>query len=109
MGSPDHRPARRRQSPAFAPTPEQRAAAHADALYALAVWRAECAARAEASEPQVLTRLTRRPPADGATRRAQFATQAARAEFGRFYWQDPLAGKKKPPKRPGNGAARTRS
>lgn len=33
----------------------------------------------------------RRPPMTEETRRAQFATQTARAEFGRFYWSDELA------------------
>jgi hypothetical protein len=102
----NHKPAGRRQYPAFARTPEQALAAHADALYARALWRAECAAGAEASEPELLTRMTRRPPAEAAARRAQFAMQAARAEFGRFYWQDPPAGPKKPAKRPGNGATK---
>jgi hypothetical protein len=105
--APNHRPAHRRPYPAFERTPEQRAAADAEALYALALWRAECAGRAEVSEPQLLTWITRRPPADDATRRAQYATQVARAEFGRFYWQDPLAGRKQPAVRP-NGATRGR-
>jgi hypothetical protein len=108
--SPDHRPAHRRHYPARQPTPEQAAAAYAEAFKSRAQWRAECAAGIKVSEPQqVPARITPRPPADEATRRAQYAAQVARAEFGRFYWQDPLAGKKKPPKRPGNGAARTRS
>jgi hypothetical protein len=88
--APNDRPARRRGHPAFERTPEQQAAAHAEALYAQALWRAECAARGEVSEPQPLTRITRRPPADDAARRAQFAMQVARAELGRHYWQDPL-------------------
>ena len=33
----------------------------------------------------------RRPPITEEARRAQFATQTARAEFGRFYWSDQLA------------------
>jgi hypothetical protein len=33
----------------------------------------------------------RRPPIAEAARRAQFATQTARVEFGRFYWSDTLA------------------
>lgn len=32
-----------------------------------------------------------RQPITGEARRAQFATQTARAEFGRFYWSDELA------------------
>jgi hypothetical protein len=103
--APDNRPPHQRRHPAFTRTPEQAAAAHADALYAQAVWRAECAAREEANEPQLLARITRRPPGDTATRRAQFASQVARAEFGRFYWQEPVSKKPaKPPKRRGNGA-----
>ena len=105
MRAPDHRPARRRQSPVFERTPEQRAAADAEARYALALWRAECV-RVEVSEPpQVLARTTRRPPADEATRRAQYATQVARAEFGRFY---SLTGRKQLAKRP-NSATKRRS
>jgi hypothetical protein len=107
--APDYRPARRRQYSAFERTPEQRATADAEALYALALWRAECAGRAEVKERQLLTRITRRPPADEAARRAQYAMQVARAEFGRFYWQDPLAGRKQPAKRPSNGAATVES
>lgn len=33
----------------------------------------------------------RRPPITEKVRQAQFAAQAARAEFGRFYWSDELA------------------
>jgi hypothetical protein len=33
----------------------------------------------------------RRPSLTEAARRARFATQAARAEFGRFYWNSELA------------------
>ena len=110
MQSRDHGPAHRRHYPARQPTPEQAAAAYAEALKARAQWRAECAAGIKVSEPQqVPARITRRPPADEATRRAQYAAQAARAEFGRFYWQGPLAEKKKPAKRPTNGATKTRS
>jgi hypothetical protein len=107
--APDNWPPRRRRQPAFERTLEQAATAHADALYAQALWRAECAAHEEASEPQAVSPGTRRPRADTATRRAQFAMQVARAEFGRFYWQDPPAGGKKPArpaKRPANGCAR---
>jgi hypothetical protein len=32
----------------------------------------------------------RRPPPTEASRRAQFANQSARAEFGRFYWNGEL-------------------
>jgi hypothetical protein len=32
----------------------------------------------------------RRPPVNEEARRARFATQTARAEFGRFYWNDEL-------------------
>lgn len=33
----------------------------------------------------------RRPPITEEARQAQFAVQAARAEFGRFYWSNELA------------------
>jgi hypothetical protein len=42
-----------------------------------------------------------RRPRDEAKERAQFAANIARAEFGRFYWdeeQAKKAGKKKPPR-----------
>lgn len=35
--------------------------------------------------------LIHRPPVTDDARRAHFATQTARAEFGRFYWNDKLA------------------
>ncbi|MGP0090738.1 MAG: hypothetical protein ACLPKB_12380 [Xanthobacteraceae bacterium] len=108
MKTPNHKPARRRQHPVFAHTPEQAIAAHADALYARALWRVECAACAEVSEPRELPEITRKRPADAASRRAQFAMQVARAEFGRFYWQDPLGRPRKSAKAPTNGATRGR-
>lgn len=42
--------------------------------------------REPASKPEPV----RRPPPTEAERRARFATQTARAEFGRFYWNDEL-------------------
>jgi hypothetical protein len=105
LRAPDNRPAQRRRPPAFERTPEQAAAAHADALYSQAVWRAECAKRAEANASPPPPPAARRPRPEAEAQRASFAAHVARAELGRFYWQDG-AGKKpvKPRKRPSNAA-----
>jgi hypothetical protein len=62
---------------------------------------------ASATPPSPLERTpVGRPGSTDDKRRAQFATQVARAEFGRFYWNGRLAGQlqaamKRKPRRKG--------
>jgi len=77
-------------------TPEQLALAHAEALK----WRERLRAEKTAPVPGPNGQIRPRPqrPRDEAKEQAQFAANVARAEFGRFYWSEELAGKKRSPK-----------
>jgi hypothetical protein len=78
----DHRLRRRPVDRLSGRAPEQLAAAHERALEWRASWRDEPAGSNGNKTP--------RPPENEAKRRERFASQVARAEFGRFYWSDAL-------------------
>jgi hypothetical protein len=95
----EHRDIRRKKKPPLRPTPEQLAAAHEEALKYRAWLRSE--KKSATSGPNGQTPSPPRRPRDEAKERAQFAANIARAEFGRFYWDEERAkkaGKKKPPR-----------
>jgi hypothetical protein len=95
----EHRGDRRKKKPLPRPTPAQLAAAHAEALKCREWVRSEKTTAANAPNGQSPLRPKR--PRDEAKERAQFAANIARAEFGRFYWDEERAkeaGKKKPPR-----------
>lgn len=95
----ENRGIRRKKKPLPRPTPEQFAAAHEEALKCRAWLRSE--KKTATSGPNGQTPPPPRRPRNEAKERAQFAANIARAEFGRFYWDEERtkeAGKKKPPR-----------
>ena len=72
----------------------------AEALAARAEWRQELKSRGEAANGAAAPPVKPWRTKDDTARRAQFAEQVARAEFGRFYWSE-----KRQPGRPGKKKA----
>jgi hypothetical protein len=94
----EHRGIRRKKKPLPRLTPDQLAAAHKEALKCREWVRAEKRATTNAPNGRIAPRSIR--SRHEAKERAQFAANIARAEFGRFYWEQERAkgaGKKKPP------------
>jgi hypothetical protein len=94
----EHRGIGRKKKPLLRPTPEQLAAAHEEALKWRERLRSEKTTATNGPNGQTAPRLRR--PRDEAKERAQFAADIARAEFGRFYWDEERSEKickKKPP------------
>ena len=99
MKSADHTRPCRRRARSDERTPLQIAWARADALLWRAVVRAEVAAEAKMGETYKAAASKPEPspkPANPtAEERALFAAAIARAEFGRFYWSEKPAGRRK--------------
>ena len=78
--------------------PERIAAAHADALVDRAVLRAQALTEFTSGKVGAAPRREAMPSTgdDEVAQRALFAAAIARAEFGRFYWSDKTADRRKP-------------
>jgi hypothetical protein len=72
-------------------TPEQRAATFKQALIWRQRWRDETGAGKTAPDPAETETIEARKRTNGSDR-AKFAAGIARAEFGRFYWDERKAG-----------------
>lgn len=96
----DHRRFGQGRDKPYAPPPLQSALRLAEALAARAEWRQELKSRGEAANGAAAPPVKPWRTKDDTARRAQFAEQVARAEFGRFYWSE-----KRQPGRPGKKKA----
>ena len=98
MQSHEHRRPPRRQGPAEPLSPEQSAERHQRALLWREAWRAEVAARVNGVNGHAAPPPAPRPK-PAAKSSARFASEIARAEFGRFYWKGAPPAALKPAKK----------
>jgi hypothetical protein len=93
-----HRRSGRRSRESERLTPEERAAIREQALIWRKRWRDEMAAGNPANSTKEPQRFKQRQQTNGLDR-AKFASGIARAEFGRFYWDERKGGPTAPPRR----------